>query len=75
MYHNNSFTISSATGAGPGGGVPASFPSIYIGANGDTQNGTFSTTSDDNLPKQVSAIQSAQTKFTYTKNGGNDNAT
>ena len=42
-YRDNSFTSRADTGAGPGGGVPASFPSIYIGANGDTQNGNFST--------------------------------
>jgi hypothetical protein len=74
-YKDNSFKITSPTGAGPGGGVPASFPSIYIGANGDTQNGNFSTSSDDNLPKQVSAIGSAQTKLTWTGGGGNYNAT
>jgi hypothetical protein len=74
-YHNNSFTITSPTGAGAGGGVPASFPSIYIGANGDTQNGTFSTTSDDSLPKQVSTIQSVMTDFSYTSASGNYNAT
>jgi hypothetical protein len=51
--------------------VPASFPSIYIGANGDTQNGVYSTTSDDNLPKQVSTIQSVQTTFQYSSCSGN----
>ncbi len=75
MYKNNSFTISSATGGPPGGGAPASFPSIYIGANGDTQMGNFSTSSDDNLPKVVSSIGSIQTKFTYNRNSGNYNAT
>jgi hypothetical protein len=74
-YHNNSFTITSPTGAGSGGGVPASFPSIYIGANGDTQSGTFSTSSDDSLPKQVSTIQSIMTDFSYSSASGNYNAT
>lgn len=73
-YRDNSFTIVQATGAGPGAGVPASFPSIYIGANGDTQGGLFSTSSDDNLPKQISTIQSIQTKFKYNRAGGNYNA-
>ena len=73
-YRDNSFTIVGATGAGAGGGVPASFPSIYIGANGDTQGGLFSTSSDDNLPKQISTIQSIQTKFKYNRASGNYNA-
>jgi hypothetical protein len=42
--------------------VPASFPSIYIGANGDTQNGNFLDVVRRQPAKQVSAIGSAQTK-------------
>ena len=37
-YSGNTFTITSTTGNVTGQGVPASFPSIYIGNNGDTQN-------------------------------------
>lgn len=64
-YTNNSFVVTSSTGTGSS--APASFPSIYIGANGDTQNGLYDTSSDDNLPKQVSAIKSVQTTFSYNK--------
>ncbi len=76
-YEDNSFTITQTTGNGPGNGVPASFPSIYIGANGDTQGGVFSTSSDDNLPMQVSSISSIPTTFSWSggNSGGNFNAT
>lgn len=75
MYKNNSFTITGETGGSPGGGVPASFPSIYIGANGQTAMGTFSTTSDDGLPKQISAIGSVKSTFRYNRANGDYNAT
>lgn len=65
-YKDNSFTITSPTGNGDSSGAPASFPSIYIGGNGDTQNGVYDTRSDDGLPKQVSAITSVQTTFNWT---------
>jgi hypothetical protein len=74
-YVDNSFTITSPTGSGNSSGAPASFPSIFIGANGDTQNGTYSTTSDDHLPKQVSAITSVTTTFRHNVSGGGMNAT
>src|ERR1041384_2196566 len=70
-----SFKITTTTGGEPGGGKPASFPSIYIGANGDTQNGNFSTSSDDMLPKQVSTLQSVNSNFRYSKASGDYNAT
>ena len=35
----NSFTITGETGGSPGNGVPASFPSIYVGNNGNTAMG------------------------------------
>jgi hypothetical protein len=71
-YRDNSFTITSSNGNGSQ--APASFPSVYIGANGDTQNGTFSTTSDDHLPKQISAITSVQSTFRHTGTSGQLNA-
>ena len=64
-FKNNSFKITQTTGAGPGGGVPASFPSIYIGNNGSTLNG-MSTKATDSLPMQVSKIQSVQTTLKWT---------
>jgi hypothetical protein len=64
-FKNNSFKITQTTGSGPGGGVPASFPSIYIGHNGSTLNGTH-TSATDSLPMQVSAIKSVQTTYKWT---------
>jgi hypothetical protein len=75
-YKDNSYTITSPTGNGNTSGAPASFPSIYIGANGNTANGVYDTKSDDNLPKLVSTIQSVQTTFSYsTCSGTGYNAT
>ncbi len=68
-YSDNSFTITQETGGSPGGGVPASFPSIFIGHNGDRQGGAFST-NDSNLPKVVNTITSIPTKFSVAKSGG-----
>lgn len=61
-YTNNSFVIKSPTGGPPGGGAPASFPSIFIGQNGDVQDKAYRTL-DSGLPKQVSAITSIPTTF------------
>jgi hypothetical protein len=74
-YTNNSFVIEQETGGEPGGGAPASFPSIFIGANGDTQGGAYSTTGNDNLPKVVSTITSVPTTFAYNRASGDYNAT
>jgi hypothetical protein len=69
-YSDNSFKITGAVnGNGPGGGAPASFPSIYVGNNGQTAN-AMTTKSTDNLPKKVSAIASAQTSLTWTGSCG-----
>jgi hypothetical protein len=72
-YKNNSFTVTSSTGSGSQ--APASFPSIFIGANGDVQGGTFSTRENDGLPKQISAITSVNTTFRHTGTSGNLNST
>jgi hypothetical protein len=64
-YSDNSFKITSTTGSGPGGGVPAAFPSIFIGNNGNTNNG-MTTQATDNLPKQVNTIQSINTTYRWT---------
>ena len=74
QYVDNSFTITAETGGSPGNGVPASFPSIYIGNNGDTAGGTFSTKGNDGLPKQISAIGSAMTTAAYNRASGDYNA-
>jgi hypothetical protein len=76
-YTGNSFTVMNSTGSVTGSGVPASFPSIYVGANGDTQNandppkGVFSTRPVDGLPKVISNLGSANTTFTWTGGSGN----
>ena len=74
-YTANSFTIQSTSGSGGGSNV-VSFPSIYIGANGQIANGTFNTWTDSGLPKQISAINSAQSTFKWSggNSGGNYNA-
>jgi hypothetical protein len=69
-FTGNSFTVESATGTGSG--APASFPSIYIGGNGDIAGGTYSTWANSGLPKQISSIGSIQTSFTWGGSGGGD---
>lgn len=75
-YFNNSFKITSGTGnGGPVQGAPASFPSIYIGANGNTANGVYTTSATDNLPRQISQINSVNTKFRWSGSTNVFNAT
>lgn len=75
-YTGNSFEVLRQT-AGPGGdSSPASFPSIYIGANGAQSGVNGATTTGDNpLPLQVSAIVSAPTRFRHNASNGDYNAT
>jgi hypothetical protein len=74
-YTGASFTVQSSTGSGSS--APASFPSVYVGANGNVANGTYNTWADTGLPKQISAINSAMTTFGWSggKSGGQFNAT
>jgi hypothetical protein len=72
-YINNSFKITS--GSGTGASAPASFPSIYIGNNGNTANGVYSTKSTDGLPVQISAIKSLPSTLRYSGSTGSFNAT
>ncbi len=65
-YSANSFKITTATGSGDTKGPPASFPSIFIGANGNVQGGQYSTSGTDNLPRQVSGIKSVISTFQYS---------
>ena len=65
-YVNDSFTVVEGTATGPGDGQPASFPSIYIGANGETANGVSSTSQTDNLPIQVSNVSRIVTTFAWS---------
>ena len=74
-YTGTTFTVQSSSGSGSS--APASFPSTYIGANGNIANGTYNTWADSGLPKQISSIQSAMTSFTWSggTSGGQYNAT
>jgi len=71
-YLNNSFTVTTCTGSGSS--APAAFPSIYIGNNGNTANGVYSTKTTDLLPRQVSAITSITSTFRYSGANGAQNA-
>ncbi|HVT05878.1 MAG TPA: hypothetical protein VHO67_00390 [Polyangia bacterium] len=68
-YAGTGFTVVSSTGSGSS--APASFPSTYVGANGNIANGTYNTWSDTGLPKQVSAIKSAMTSFGWSGGASN----
>ena len=75
-YVGNSFTINVSSGSGGGANV-VSFPSIYIGGNGQIgTGGEFNTWTNSGLPKQISAIKSAASTFKWSggKSGGNYNA-
>jgi hypothetical protein len=69
-YKDNSFTITSPTGNSADGQKPASFPSIFIGTNGQVASGLYDTVADDNLPKVVNTLKSVQTTFSWTGGGG-----
>ena len=64
QYRNNSFVI--VEGNGTWSEQPASFPSIYIGANGDTANGVYATSYTDHLPRQITQIASIHTSFAWS---------
>jgi len=72
-YKNNSFKITA--GSGSGGDAPASFPSIYIGASGNTANGNFSTHPGDKLPAKISDITSITSTLRYSGSTSVFNAT
>jgi hypothetical protein len=74
-YVGNSFTINVSSGSGGGANV-VSFPSIYIGGNGQIgTGGEFNTWANSGLPKQISAIKSAKSTFQWSGgNSGNYNA-
>lgn len=76
-YNANSFTVTTGTGAPPPSdpNAPASFPSIFIGNNGFTNNGAYSTKATDGLPAQVSTITSLPTTFRYSGSTSQWNAT
>jgi hypothetical protein len=69
-YVNNSFTIMQQNAQGDGSQV-LTFPFVSVGrAGGPGGNFSQTTTIDDNLPKQISAIQSVRTRFAHNIGGG-----
>lgn len=70
-FENDSFVITD----GPDGvagcqGCPLSFPSIFVGANGDTNDGEYTTRLTDNLPASIGSITSATTRVAWSGNPG-----
>jgi hypothetical protein len=69
QFTGNSFQVTRQA-AGGAGDVPLGFPSIYVGRNGFRgANDSLTTTSDDNLPKQISQISSIRTRFAHNASG------
>ena len=72
-FSGNSFTVDAMNGTGSS--APASFPSLYVGGNGQTLNGTF-VTWDDTFPSKqptaISAIASANTTFKWSGKASGD---
>lgn len=67
-FEGNSFEVTQQSNPGFGN-IPISFPSIFVGRNGDQGvNGTFTTSLDDGLPVAISNITSIAT--TLRHNGG-----
>jgi hypothetical protein len=60
--------------------VPAAFPSIYVGNNGDIQNrndppkGSYTTKPGDALPRQISNLTSAVTTAAFNSTAGDFSA-
>ena len=70
-FTGTSITVANSTGNVTGQGVPAAFPSTYIGGNGDLgSTGTYNTWSDSGLPKQISAMKSVISTFNWSGGGG-----
>jgi hypothetical protein len=76
-FTDNSFSVDTMNGTGSS--APASFPSLYVGGNGQTLNGTYVTWDDtfpSGKPTAISAIGSAQSTFKWSgKSSGDFNAT
>lgn len=69
QFTGNSFVVAQQS-AGGVGDVPLGFPSIYVGRNGFRgSNDSLTTTSDDGLPIQISAITSVRTRFSHNASG------
>jgi len=62
-YNGTSFQITQQTGDNSGSKTPVSYPSVFIGNNNNRA------TTDSNLPKQISAITSVDTTWTWASGG------
>ena len=74
QYSDNDFVVVEGSVASQGDCLPAVFPSIYIGANGDTDNGIYTTSATDNLPMMISSIASIETSFAWSGSTASFNA-
>jgi hypothetical protein len=74
-YTGNTFKVTAMNGTGSS--APASFPSLFIGGNGQIgTGGVYSTWEDSGLPKQIKSIGTAKTTFKWSgKSSGDFNAT
>jgi hypothetical protein len=69
QFTGNSFQLTQQS-AGGVGDVPLGFPSIFVGRNGFRgTNDSLTTSLDDNLPRQISQINSIQTRFSHNASG------
>ena len=62
---DNTATVMASNVIAPTGrtAIPASFPSMYVGANGDIAGGAFSTWTDSGLPKRIALLSSVATSL------------
>jgi hypothetical protein len=65
-YNGASFTVTSANGSEGANGAPFSYPSIWVGNNGQTST-------SGNLPRQVSALTSVPTCINWDGGSGEYN--
>jgi cellulose 1,4-beta-cellobiosidase len=72
-FTGNSFTVDAMNGTGSD--APASFPSLYVGGNGQTLNGTFVTwenTFPSKQPTKISALGSVNSTFKWSGKSSGD---
>jgi len=73
-FTNNSFQVTSSSGSEQNG-APFAFPSVFIGSNGFTDGGQYSTAQTDDLPIAISQIGAIPTRFAWGGSNGTFNAT
>lgn len=73
-FVNDSFTVTDGPDGASCAGCPLSFPTIYIGANGNTAGGEFATRETDNLPAAIGDISAIATHVVWSGNPANASA-